>query len=1026
MGAAQVREADDPCRAALEEERPGQPGIRGAAPRGYLAVQHGGVDIALVCSGYMEDEGRGPTGPPSKRTCGPPRRRHVALAIVAAAGVALLATAGSACWRSMRSARRRHSYADALTLAAVGSVTREGAIMLAKDRQTCLEVVQPKHRSNSSEDHDGHSSETARAASIQLAPCEEGNFKQTFLLPDVDGAIEGVIRWKANHAWCVDVVYNRDLETNALQLWPCNDLPTQTWLFPEHGQGAIKWSAQDDKCIDGGRLRAAVGRVGVPEGVGKPKPTVQVLHCGGRDSDPHQFWLMPFKRGDKAASSLFPPTAQEIVLCEESLWPDRVNDRICGECKVPVAYFRDYYKTCRGYCETAGRKCVAAASVEFVGAEPLDESEVREEVCHSGSVLTCDDEHDSFVAICECGAELLRGQYGFLSDFAAPEDQLRQRVVGMYEKFHIREFLFFNAFEGFSQPPPFFATDWTCALQGTLVNRSRLVAAVEAVRTLRGRSWFFLHAAAADVGDQDLLSGHTVVNPTEVAKRLDPMYFQAQKRRMSAGSSSSPKGNSSEQQLCGCDGVTGAALDAEMRLIDVVLLNAAWALRFVPRWADFVAALKFSGIHWSTFGDLGAAKPAKRSDTGPQPQERQDEADVPGFLRAALPILRARNLEQTLSFVDGFGWDPLLLGGGPAGSWVSGLGRVIAFPFWEVWKNPMQNDKYFETVGSGHSFVLACYPGYSKYHCCARHEAQNRGSFGIEPLDIGIGRWKKAMKVGGSYLFVGDGDRFAKGPYLADSAQLSAKYDSKIQREVPLSIPQNISSMAAHSYNNYAHYIYGVRSDTRVYRQRLDRMSSNSTWQLVSKGSVFSIAISGQNIYGIDPKGRIMYQELEMMTPRSSWHLLRGQASAATAVSLQSLALDGDKVFGVSTRSRLMQETLSWTRNRAQWRIASDTQGIASICVHNGYVFAIDQQSGAIMRQPLAYMTPATKWHQLAPGRVISVAVHGDTIFAIQAPNHTLVKMKLSEVHTDATWETVSAVAGDLDAIAVSTGVVHI
>jgi len=676
----------------------------------------------------------------------------------------------------------------------------------------------------------------------------------------------------------------------------------------------------------------------------------------------------------------------------------------------------------------------------------MSEGEVQEVICTEGDNLSCDEEDGgSMFAICECGSPLLRGQYGYLSDFTASPGELRQRVVDMYEKFHIREFLFYNAFRGFSQPPPFFQQEWTSVLNGAVVNKSHLVAAVEAVRTLRGRSWFFLLAAAADKGDQELLAGQTIVDPTEVAKRLDPVFIRASLRRKlelmerEAGTSGSAalanlSGRRLEhldpqhtvptqdyEALCGCG--PEAFLDEETRIVDVVVPTAAWALRFVPRWADFVASLKFSGVHWGNFGDLGVGQEVASDD--PDAHVKHLEADIPGFLRAALPILRARNLEQTLSFVDGFGWDPVLLGGDMSGSWIGSLGRIIEFPFWEIWENPMPTEKYFKTVGSGHSFVLSCFPGYSKYHCCSRHEEQNRGNFGIKPEDIGIERWKTAVKHGGSYLFIGDGGNFTHGPFLADSSRLPDSSVTKLQKEVPLSARTKLASMSTSSYSNREEYLYAVRSDKRVYRQQLSTLNATSPWQLVSKGPVFAIAVSGQNIYGIDPKGRIVMQELEAMSPRTDWRLLKGQAPSVRAVPLQGVAVHGDTVFGVSTANQFLKQTLAWTDRRTRWNVASDKR-VSSMCIARGAVFAVDQRSGAVMRQSLEYMNQQTEWKQLTGGKVISVAVHHDTIYAVDASTHAIVTMKLSEASSTESWRLVSAISPDVDAIAVSTGVIHL
>merc|ERR1740139_657413 len=82
------------------------------------------------------------------------------------------------------------------------------------------------------------------------------------------------------------------------------------------------------------------------------------------------------------------------VTCNERAWPDRVDDKVCGDCRVPVGRFRSHYKTCLGFCHEIGRACNAA------GASHEDD------VCALSQPSACDQEIDKDVAICQCGAPL--------------------------------------------------------------------------------------------------------------------------------------------------------------------------------------------------------------------------------------------------------------------------------------------------------------------------------------------------------------------------------------------------------------------------------------------------------------------------------------------------------------------------------------------------------------------------------------------------------------------------------------------
>ncbi|CAK0910382.1 unnamed protein product, partial [Prorocentrum cordatum] len=112
----------------------------------------------------------------------------------------------------------------------------------------------------------------------------------------------------------------------------------------------------------------------------------------------------------------------------------------------------------------------------------------------------------------------LGGEYGFLTEFSdvVSEDTARARVREMMEKFAVREFQFYNAFEGFSRPPGQHLERWHCTFSEQ-VSRNILRAYTEEIANLGGRSWLLLQMMAVDVGDSARLQrvaslGHKVVN----------------------------------------------------------------------------------------------------------------------------------------------------------------------------------------------------------------------------------------------------------------------------------------------------------------------------------------------------------------------------------------------------------------------------------------------------------------------------------------------------------------------------------
>lgn len=298
---------------------------------------------------------------------------------------------------------------------------------------------------------------------------------------------------------------------------------------------------------------------------------------------------------------------------------------------------------------------------------------------------------------------------------ALSQDEARARVKQMAELFGIREFQFYDAFEGYSRPPS--GKDvWHHALFGRKIRRDVIQAYTDEISKYRGRSWLYVQAMGADPGDRQFEEGAEVVGQHVVMQKP---------------------------------------------LLDVVVPDASWARHVAPQWAEFANALGFSGIHWDTLGAYNSRM-----------TQRQD---FPGFLREALPILKKEGLDQTANFVDGAFWDASLKGD------KDGEGKVIAFPYWEVWTVPrVVNDFFREAVPEGGG-VYVHYPGKTADHEGERQNEMNRG---VWPFDLLIWRWQKAHATGNTHLAVGDGLRHIQSEYFPDTVDIAGPDMVKLRSTV--------------------------------------------------------------------------------------------------------------------------------------------------------------------------------------------------------------------------------------------------
>ncbi|CAJ1446404.1 unnamed protein product [Effrenium voratum] len=327
----------------------------------------------------------------------------------------------------------------------------------------------------------------------------------------------------------------------------------------------------------------------------------------------------------------------------------------------------------------------------------------------------------------------LRGEYGFLTEFSGiTELEARERVRCMYDTFGILEFQFYDAFEGYSNPPEAHLEEWKNACKVHLgdakptVSRAILQAYLSEIRALGGRSWLYVQAMGCDPGDTELRKLPEAKN----------------------GYGDGPP------QLAA---ISGSHVVNDRPLLDAVVVTEWWAKRFVPQWASFALSVGFSGIHWDTLGDHNQ-------------QQKTLGCDLPGFLRAALEILKPHGLAQTCNFVDGFGWASDLAQG------VGWKSNIVAFPYWECW-SPEREDAFFRLVGRKRNAVFVCYPGASEEH---KGESQNCNVRGVWPLDVVILRWQKARAEGCTYLAVGDGCRHIQTEYFPSTRPIGKADVSKI------------------------------------------------------------------------------------------------------------------------------------------------------------------------------------------------------------------------------------------------------
>ncbi|CAK0858777.1 unnamed protein product [Prorocentrum cordatum] len=142
------------------------------------------------------------------------------------------------------------------------------------------------------------------------------------------------------------------------------------------------------------------------------------------------------------------------------------------------------------------------------------------------------------------GIAEMRGEYGFLSEFhGIDEEEARRRVRRMALLFGIREFEFYNAFEGYSKPPDSDKESWRCVCFDTPVSRAILRAYTEesSLSCLQTR-WRTPTARCRAVGPQRVRSGERVLHRPQGKRDGCPVAGGARSGHAGCGAPCQPDG----------------------------------------------------------------------------------------------------------------------------------------------------------------------------------------------------------------------------------------------------------------------------------------------------------------------------------------------------------------------------------------------------------------------------------------------------------------------------------------------------
>lgn len=187
--------------------------------------------------------------------------------------------------------------------------------------------------------------------------------------------------------------------------------------------------------------------------------------------------------------------------------------------------------------------------------------------------------------------------------------------------------------------------------------------------------------------------------------------------------------------------------------------------------------------------------------------------------------------------------------------------------------------------------------------------------------------------------------------------------------------------------------IFAVLADSKVYKQRLKRMTPSSGWTMAAAGPMSGIAVAGDTLYGLGTDQKIYKQTMSTMTPSSSW-LSAGKGF------VNSIAIHGNTFYGVGNDKVIYSQVLSTMTNATSWYLA-DKGPVLSIAISGSTVYGVGADN-AIYKQDLKDM-PKGLWTAIGAGPMSSITIDGDTIYGT-GTDKQVHQQSLSKMSPTSKW----------------------
>lgn len=205
------------------------------------------------------------------------------------------------------------------------------------------------------------------------------------------------------------------------------------------------------------------------------------------------------------------------------------------------------------------------------------------------------------------------------------------------------------------------------------------------------------------------------------------------------------------------------------------------------------------------------------------------------------------------------------------------------------------------------------------------------------------------------------------------------------------------------------HFIYITKSDHKVYKQELSKMSLNSPWIEAGQGPLLALVVYKDGFFGIGTDHKIYRQSFAMLSTSSKWKPVgKGPLVAGDAVD--------DTFYGVGTDGLIYSQQISSMSPETDWTKVvgkAHEHHIVSIAIHKASdtMYAVTGDDGKLWKMTLSDL--GSDWANVPQkGACFYISIRGDYIYC-RGTHKQIWRQKLTSLTATSSWSRISSAGAE-------------